>query len=226
VSSSGFQYLVRVQRTASVRTSEPGPAWLFLERLVAAAALVAMLPLLAAAALSVVLLSGRSPLVAHQRVGFRGRSFWMLKLRTMWNGRRSMRHGWSGLVEYVTTEGVPGPKKDADPRVSSRLAWFLRRSSIDELPQLVHVLTGRMSLVGPRPLVAAELEAYYGADAEEVLSVRPGVTGLWQVSGRSRLSYRERRRLDLHFVRYRSIGLYLRVLARTLPVVLSARDSW
>ena len=225
MSSTGFQFLARVQRTASVRTPEPGPAWLFLERLVAAAALVAMLPLLAAA-LSVVLLSGRSPLVAHQRVGFRGKPFWMLKLRTMWNGRRPWRHGWPGLVEYVTTEGVPGPKQDADPRVKSRLARFLRRYSVDEVPQLVHVLTGRMSLVGPRPLVAAELEAYYGADAEEVLSVRPGVTGLWQVSGRSRLSYRERRRLDLHFVRHRSIGLYLRVLARTLPVVLSARDSW
>jgi exopolysaccharide production protein ExoY len=182
------------------------------------------LPLLLAAAAAVMLVSGRSPLVAHERVGLGGRRFGMLKLRTMWNGPRP--RGWPGLVESITTEGVPGLKRDADPRVSSRLGRFLRRSSIDELPQFWHVLTGRMALVGPRPLVAAELETYYGPDAAEVLSVKPGITGLWQVCGRSRLDYAERRRLDLYLVRHRSARLYLRILARTIPAVILARDSW
>lgn len=188
----------------------------------AAGALVLSLPVVLAAGVAVMLLSGCSPLVAHERVGLRGRRFWMLKLRTMWNERR----GWSRLVEYVTTEGVPGPKVDPDPRVRSRLARLLRRYSIDELPQLLHVLSGRMALIGPRPLVKAELETYYGPDAEEVLSVKPGLTGLWQVCGRSRLDYAERRRLDLYLVRHRSVRLYLRILVRTIPVVILARDSW
>ncbi len=212
------------ERCAAAAEPGPGRLWNVFERLVAAGALALALPVLLPAALAVTLLSGRSPLVAHQRVGFRGRRFWMLKLRTMWNGPRG--GGWPGLVEYIAAEGLPEPKQGADPRVTSRLARLLRRYSIDELPQLLHVVSGRMALVGPRPLVAAELETYYGADAEEVLSVKPGITGLWQVCGRSRLNYDERRRLDLYLVRHCSTRLYLRILARTIPVVVLARDSW
>lgn len=224
MSVSGLLFPAPGERCAVAAAAAPGRLWNWLERAVAAGVLALALPVLLAAAVAVMLLSGRSPLVAHQRVGQGGRQFWMLKLRTMWNAPRG-RH-WPRLVEYVITAGVPGPKLNPDPRVSSRLARLLRRYSIDELPQLAHVVTGRMALVGPRPLVAAELEAYYGADAAEVLSVKPGITGLWQVYGRSRLDYAERRRLDLCLVRHRSIPLYLRILARTIPVVISARDSW
>jgi exopolysaccharide production protein ExoY len=224
MSVSGLLFPVPGEGCAAAAVAAPGRLWNWIERALAAGALALALPVLLPAALAVVVLSGRTPLVAHERVGHGGRRFWMLKLRTMWNEPRG--RGWPHLVEYVVTEGVPGPKPDPDPRVTSRLARLLRRYSVDELPQLVHVLTGRMALVGPRPLVAAELETYYGADAAEVLSVKPGITGLWQVCGRSRLDYAERRRLDLYLVRHRSVRLYLRILARTIPVVVFARDSW
>jgi lipopolysaccharide/colanic/teichoic acid biosynthesis glycosyltransferase len=99
----------------------------------------------------------------------------------------------------------------------------LRRSSLDELPQFVNVLRGEMSVVGPRPIVSQELPRY-GKRMEEVLAVRPGLTGLWQVSGRNNLSYRKRVQLDLHYARYRSLKMDMRILWRTIRVVLDPRD--
>ena len=110
--------------------------------------------------------------------------------------------------------------------MSNRFASFCRRHSIDELPQLWHVVTGEMSLVGPRPMTRVELRRYYGDDAEEILRVKPGLAGLWQVSGRNRLSYAERRRLDLQLVRERSPRVYFSVLLRTIPEVLHGENAW
>ena len=98
--------------------------------------------------------------------------------------------------------------------------------SLDEMPQLVHVIRGEMSLVGPRPITRAELDAYYGNAAAEVLSLRPGITGLWQVMGRNRLTYAQRRRLDLWLVRRASPRLFFAILARTVPRVLSGRGAY
>ena len=109
-----------------------------------------------------------------------------------------------------TTNAGPDLKSPDDPRVASSFARFCRRHSIDELPQLWHVVSGEMSLVGPRPVTEGELHRYYGAHASEVLQVKPGLAGLWQVSGRNRLTYAERCRLDLRLVRERSIPLVLR----------------
>jgi exopolysaccharide production protein ExoY len=196
-----------------------------LERAVAVAALVVMSPALAVVAGAILALSGRSPLVAHLRAGRFGIPFWTLKFRTMWTGRAP--GGWRAWpVEYVVDEWVEGVKPTDDPRVTSAFARFCRRYSIDELPQLWNVARGEMSLVGPRPLIEHEIRAYYGADAAEVLLARPGITGLWQVMGRSRLGYEQRRRLDLRLVRNRSLGLYLSILWRTLPVVLGGKDGW
>jgi lipopolysaccharide/colanic/teichoic acid biosynthesis glycosyltransferase len=135
------------------------------------------------------------------------------------------RLGW---IEHLAPEAFNGDetKPPDDARVSSAFARFCRRFSVDELPQLANVAGGQMSLVGPRPLTAAELRRHYSGVADEVTSVKPGITGVWQVGGRSRLSYAERRALDLQFVRERSPGLYLKVLARTVPVVLSGKDAW
>jgi lipopolysaccharide/colanic/teichoic acid biosynthesis glycosyltransferase len=105
-----------------------------------------------------------------------------------------------------------------DPRVT-RLGAILRRTSLDELPQLINVLTGEMSLVGPRPPLAYEFEAYDHWQFDR-LQVRPGITGLWQVSGRNLLSYRQMCELDVEYVRRWSVGLDLRILFRTIPVVL------
>jgi lipopolysaccharide/colanic/teichoic acid biosynthesis glycosyltransferase len=168
-------------------------------------------------------LSGRSPLVAHRRVGQYGVVLWTLKFRTMWTRRIS---GPLVLVERIAETPGQEIKPAHDPRVVSAFARFCRRFSIDELPQLWHVLRGEMALVGPRPLTLEELRLNYAQDAPEVLAVKPGITGLWQVMGRSRLSYVQRRRLDLFLVRKRSIGLYAAILLRTLPEVVAGRNSW
>ncbi len=194
---------------------------------VGAVVLAAILsPLVAGCALAVGVLSRRSPLIAHRRVGWRGQPLWMLKLRTMWSRQDAGAGRGFRWIEYIDDEAGPQSKHACDPRVTSRLARFCRRHSIDEIPQLWHVISGEMSLVGPRPVTAAELRSHYGADAVEMLQVRPGIAGLWQISGRSQLTYSERRALDLELVRSRSVGLYLRILLGTIPEVWSGTNSW
>jgi exopolysaccharide production protein ExoY len=195
------------------------------ERVVSLVALVLLLPFLAAIAAIIFLLSGGTPpLVAHRRVGRFGHTFWMLKFRTMWGGSKA--NGARGLIEKLGDNPVPEYKIGPDPRVTSVFARFCRTYSIDELPQLWHVLTGEMSLVGPRPVTQAEWDRYYGASAAEVLALRPGISGLWQIHGRNRLTYLQRRRLDVFLARHYCAWLYLRILGRTLPQVLTGRDAW
>jgi exopolysaccharide production protein ExoY len=193
-----------------------------IERLIALTAGLVLLPFLLVVAVSVAALSRRAPLVAHRRVGRHGVHFWMLKFRTMWNGDPG---GGQGLIEQLPESHVPEVKTDRDPRVTSRFAAFCRKHSIDELPQLWHVVTGEMSLVGPRPVTSAEWDAHYGASAEEVLNLKPGLSGLWQTRGRNRLTYRQRRRLDLFLARHYCLLLYLRILGSTLPRVIAGRDA-
>jgi exopolysaccharide production protein ExoY len=196
----------------------------FAERAAALAGAVTISPFMAGVLAAVRLLSGRTPLIAHKRAGLNGETFWMLKVRTMWDkSTPAARAPW---IERLDDPPVPLDKREPDPRVSSRFARLLRRYSIDEIPQLLHVVSGRMSLVGPRPMTVDELDDYYGPGASaEVLSVKPGLTGLWQIKGRNRLSYHQRRRLDLFLVRKASTGLYVRILLQTLPRVLSGRDA-
>jgi lipopolysaccharide/colanic/teichoic acid biosynthesis glycosyltransferase len=210
-----------------IRQTAAGTDWTwqtvaFLERAAAIFLLVLVLPLLAICALVLCLLSRRTPLIAHRRVGWLGAPLWMLKLRTMWDDD-TPRGGW---IEHIDDEHGPALKNEEDGRVSSAFARFCRRHSIDELPQLWHVLSGEMSLVGPRPVTRNELDRYYGSHVEEVLQAKPGLAGLWQVSGRNRLSYAERCRLDLRLVRERSIPLYCSILLRTLPEVFRGKNSW
>jgi len=196
-----------------------------LERMFALGALAALSPVLLAAGVTIRCLSGEAPLVAHLRVGRKGRPLWMLKFRTMWGDRRRRNATRPRLVERISDEAGPSLKSFSDPRVRSRFARFCRRFSIDELPQLLHVARGEMSLVGPRPLTAGELEEHYDGCADEVLEVKPGLSGLWQVMGRNRLSYEQRRAYDLLYVRNRSLRLYLTILARTPVEVFSGRNS-
>lgn len=193
------------------------------ERVVTIAALVPLAPVLALLAAVIWIVSRRPPLIAHLRAGQDGRPLWVMKFRTMWGAEDGARN--PRLIEYISERACP-VKMAADPRVSSRLARFMRRYSVDELPQLIHIARGEMSLVGPRPITAAELDEYYGDYAAEVLSARPGLTGLWQIMGRNRLTYRQRLRLDLFLVRRCCIRLYLRILWRTIPRVLTAKDAW
>src|ERR1043166_9208944 len=134
------------------------------ERIVSIFSLVLLAPVLLLTGAAIVALSGRSPWVAHLRIGQYGAPFWTLKFRTMWTG-------WSprlALIEYVVDDSGPDYKNSDDPRVTSAFARFCRRFSIDEFPQLVNVLRGEMSLVAPRPLTQTELKKYYGLDADEV----------------------------------------------------------
>ncbi len=142
----------------------------------------------------------------------------------MWNGTEPPSKFFS--VEDIGVNSAPAVKRGGDVRVSSRFAALCRRHSLDELPQLFHVMRGEMSLVGPRPLTAPELRAWYGAQAGEILAMRPGLTGLWQVQGRNRLTYPQRRRLDVFLARRASARLYFAILLRTVPKVLAGEDAY
>jgi lipopolysaccharide/colanic/teichoic acid biosynthesis glycosyltransferase len=195
-----------------------------LEPVAAALCLICLSPLLVILALAIRAASGASPLVAHRRVGRQGKTLWVYKFRSMWPSGGYAR-GFASFIEKVADD-EPKPKLGPDPRVTSGFAAFCRRHSLDELPQLALVAAGRMSLVGPRPITRFELHEYYDADATEVLSLKPGLTGLWQIRGRSRLTYRQRKRFDLFLVRRFSVGLYFRIVALTIPDVLFGRDAW
>ncbi len=182
-------------------------------------------PILAVSALVLAILSHRSPLVAHRRIGARGTPFWMLKLRTMWPRGQAplVSAGW---IEHIDAEPGRDSKDPCDARVTSRFAAFCRRHSIDELPQLWHVVCGEMSLVGPRPLTRSEVIRHYGEHADELLSVKPGLTGLWQVCGRSSIEFPQRSAMDLELVRSLRPRVYLMILARTLPALMTGKGAW
>lgn len=168
-------------------------------------ALVTLSPLLLVVAIVIRLESPGSPVFRHERVGKCGKRFYMNKLR-------SMVRDAPKLGAYATRPG--------DPRITC-IGRFIRATSIDELPQLWNVLTGEMSLVGPRPDVPAQEELYAPADWAKRLSVRPGVTGLAQVTRRSSATAAERLEKDLEYVDNQSVGLYFLVLGRTIKLVLS-----
>jgi lipopolysaccharide/colanic/teichoic acid biosynthesis glycosyltransferase len=201
----------------------------FTDRALGTVLLVLAMPLLALLTTVVWLASGRrSPLVAHRRVGLHGSTFWMLKFRTMWPPSGKGGAAGKRWIERVESPGeIPLVKPRKDPRVNNRFAAWCRIHSLDELPQLWHVATGAMSLVGPRPLTEWEVRTYYGEPrSASLLSVRPGITGLWQVKGRNELTYAQRRRLDLLLVRKYGFALYVRILCWTLPRLLSGRGAW
>jgi exopolysaccharide production protein ExoY len=196
------------------------------ERFAAAILIAVLSPLLLAIWIAILLLSARPALIAHKRIGQNGSELWVFKFRTMWacRGRLRLRDAFS--VEYIDDQTGPFRKSPDDLRVSGRFGRFCRRHSLDELPQLVNVLSGEMSLVGPRPVTPAEIVLIYGSKAEEVLRVKPGLSGLWQISGRNRLSAEERCRLDLECVRKRSVRMYFRILMRTLPELFTGESAW
>lgn len=195
-----------------------------LERIVAGVLLLLVLPILLLASVVIVTISRRSPFIAHQRVGYGGRLIWVLKLRTMWKDDSGSRSIFVHRLSAAEAPLIAPHSKNM--RVTSRFAAFCRRYSVDELPQLWQVVMGDLALVGPRPLTRQELDTYYGPDAARIVAAKPGLSGLWQISGRSRLNYAQRRTLDLLLIRNWSISLYLRILVATLPRVLTGKDAW
>lgn len=160
----------------------------------------------------------------HRRVGKGGRMFECLKFRTMVPNADRVLHELLENNEELKAEWLEGHKLRHDPRVT-RIGRFLRRTSLDELPQLWNVLRGDMSLVGPRPIVREEL-LRYGRSASLYLAVKPGVTGLWQTMGRNELDYRRRVAIDVYYVRNRTLLLDIYILLRTARVVLAGDGAY
>ena len=189
------------------------------DRVAAALLLLVLLPLLVAVAL-LVKRDGGPMLYRQERIGLGGRSFRMIKFRSMAIGADRQLPALTGRDEGA------GPlfKLRADPRVT-RVGAVLRRYSLDELPQLANVLAGSMSLVGPRPPLASEV-ATYAPDARRRLLVRPGMTGLWQINGRSDLPWNESVRLDLRYVENWSPALDFLILWKTVGAVIRGRGAY
>lgn len=182
--------------------------------------LLVALPVYLVCALAIKLDTPGPVLYRSRRVGLGGRTFTFYKLRSMVHGADRSRHQIAHLNE------VSGPvfKIARDPRIT-RVGRFLRRTSLDELPQILNVLKGDMSLVGPRPPIPEEVVQYEPWQLRR-LSVRPGITCLWQVSGRSRLGFDEWMRLDMEYVERRSLGLDMSILVRTIPAVLGGKGAY
>ncbi|MDP2326979.1 MAG: sugar transferase [Dehalococcoidia bacterium] len=187
-----------------------------IDLVVATLSFVALSPVLLVAALAVRFSSPGPVLFRHQRVGRSGVPFVVYKFRTMRTD--------TGLPPDAIASFRENYKLAADPRITPVGRW-LRRTSLDEAPQLLNVLSGTMSMVGPRPVTPAELQEKYGDHADELVSVKPGLTGLWQVSGRSSLTYRQRVDLDLRYVRERGLWADLKIIARTPLAVLLMRGA-
>ena len=191
--------------------------------LVAALAILFTLPLLLIVAAVVRMGDGGPALFGHQRIGAGGRVFRCWKFRSMVLNADERLAALLRADPTARREWERDHKLRHDPRITP-VGDFLRRSSLDELPQLFNVLRGEMSIVGPRPIVAAEA-ARYGARFMTYCRVRPGITGLWQVSGRSNTGYRRRVALDTVYARNKSLGWDIKILILTVPAVLLARGA-
>jgi exopolysaccharide production protein ExoY len=193
--------------------------------IVLASALLAFIfPLWLAVALLIKLQDDGPVIFAHRRLGRGGRTFDCLKFRSMVVDADVRLAQLLQRDPQARAEWEADHKLRKDPRVTP-LGDFLRRSSIDELPQLLNVLRGEMSLVGPRPIVGAEVTRY-GRWFNAYCAVRPGLSGLWQVSGRNDVSYRRRVALDRLYASRRSFRLYLYILLKTVPAVLTRDGSY
>jgi lipopolysaccharide/colanic/teichoic acid biosynthesis glycosyltransferase len=200
-----------------------------LDLVVGTALLVLLLPLLVLIGIAIRLDSPGHVVFSQRRFGRGLAVFTMYKLRTMHCGRSTAPHREYvvGLIHADRASPSNGSgglyKLQHDERVT-RVGRLLRRTSLDELPQLWNVIRGEMSLVGPRPVIPYEVE-HYPPDWSERFTVRPGLTGLWQVSGRSRLTYAEMVDLDLEYARRRSFWLNVTILARTPRVIAQGKDA-
>lgn len=196
-----------------------------LDLICAAIMLVVLSPLLLLITLLIRFDSTGSVIFRQRRVGRDLNVFSVAKFRTMYEGVEDDPHRShvEQMIGNDTNGSRPMAKLEEDSRVT-RIGSFLRRTSIDELPQLWNVLRGEMSLVGPRPPIEYEVDQYPG-EAFRRFAVRPGITGLWQVSGRSLLSFREMIGLDVEYVERRSLLLNLKILLLTLPTVMHGKGA-
>ena len=195
-----------------------------LDLVIAVLALIFLLPVMILIGLLITAHDGGPPIFAHRRIGLGGRSFPCLKFRSMVVNADEVLHRLIERDPAAAAQWARDHKLRPDPRIT-RLGNFLRRSSLDELPQLLNVIRGDMSLVGPRPIVDAETKRY-GRYFRDYCSVKPGLTGLWQISGRNDTTYRRRVAMDVVYTRCASVRLNVRILLATVPAVLTRRGSY
>lgn len=205
--------------------SAPAVSWALLfksvfDRMASAVMILTLLPLGLLIALAIKLTSPGPVFYRQERCGLRGRVFTMLKFRSMVSNADQLRE------DLVTFNEMDGPvfKIAKDPRITP-LGRFLRRTSLDELPQLINVLEGSMSLVGPRPLPVYEVKKFTDPWQRRRLSMKPGMTCLWQIAGRNKVGFEEWMRLDLAYIDNWSLWLDFRILLKTIPVVLLGRGA-
>jgi lipopolysaccharide/colanic/teichoic acid biosynthesis glycosyltransferase len=229
-----------------VSLGAPPPGYLATKRVVdiflSLCALIALSPVLLVVAILVRVTSTGPIIYRQRRVGEGGRMFTMYKFRSMYENAGDHLHrqayarfmrgaGGNGKVDHETLAALGGTshlptamgRKPADPRITS-IGAFIRKTSIDELPQLVNVLRGEMSLVGPRPPIPYEVRLYAGPHLRR-LRARPGITGFWQVFGRGRVEFEKMVEMDLDYIGRRSLWLDFRLLVLTVPVVLLRRGA-
>ncbi len=171
-------------------------------------------------------LSSSGPIVySHERVGRGGIPFSCYKFRTMYSDSKERLEELLNSSPAIRKEWEETFKLKNDPRITP-IGRFLRKSSLDELPQFWNVLRGDLSVVGPRPVVLQEMQKHFGEKASIILSIRPGLTGIWQVSGRSDTAYSQRIQLDEMYVDTQSLLLDLKLIAKTIPAMLSSRGAY
>ena len=216
-------YVEPARPAADSRPTPDSAARRALDIMIAAAVIVLLAPLLVLVAVMVWAQDGGPALFAHERIGQDGKRFKCLKFRSMRTDADERLHHLLASDPQARIEWARDHKLRQDPRITP-LGVFLRRSSLDELPQFLNVLRGEMSLVGPRPIVEAEIPRY-GRYFVHYCANKPGITGLWQISGRNDVGYRRRVAMDVIYARRRSIGLYLWILLATAPAELLRRGA-
>ncbi len=189
-------------------------------------AILVSLPLMVPIAVAIKLTDGGPVFFRHERVGYRGKKFKVLKFRSMYVDAEERLKEILSKDPEARREWERTFKLKKDPRVTS-IGKFLRKTSLDELPQFFNVLKGDMSVVGPRPVVEDELKKFYRDKAVLYKSVRPGVTGYWQVEGRSDVdNYEERIRMDEWYIQNQSLLLDLKIILKTIKVMLTGKGAY
>lgn len=195
-----------------------------LDILICSAALPAILPLWLLMSLLIRLDSKGPAIYRHERIGRNGRPFQIYKFRTMTTDADALLEKYLAENPDLAEEWAKSQKLRRDPRLT-RIGRFLRKTSLDELPQVLNIFLGQMTLVGPRPIVASETSKY-GRYFDEYCSVRPGLTGLWQTSGRNNTTYSQRVAYDHYYINHWSVWLDIWIMAKTIPVALSGRGAY
>lgn len=221
---------MKKQIKSCVKTSNPGA-----ERLCRAkrlfdisfslAVLTLLSPLYLFIAIAIRCSSKGSPIFSQERVGAGSVPFPCYKFRSMYSDAEDRLHSILAADSHKRQEWDATHKLKDDPRITP-IGKFLRKTSLDELPQFWNVLRGDLSVVGPRPVTKEEVIKHFGPKAHRIFSIRPGITGLWQVSGRSNTTYSTRIKYDEHYVDNRSMLLDLKIVALTIPCVILRKGAY